>query len=927
MLEGGKLGKASLILKTFALKIEPSIDGGYWIAGNTGLYKLNKELEQVFHVTHENLVYDHSDDGAVLDVIETQSGDVFAINWQGGLTKLIDFERKKFKQVGLNGNARGISANSSAYALAEVNNQLWIGTTDGVNRYDSASDQVHHYALTLSPDQPNVIVYYILAENNNLLLGTSNGVYEYHQASDKFNHIDLDLRSNFVQAISKESPSVYWLSTFNGLYRWHKENNTVTSYFKSDGLQGNEFNTKGVITGLDERIYFSGIDGITSINLKKFNDSNTPSSVEKLKWIDEITGSPINGDLNIEIDENNNPIKLKYFVADYFKPENHEYRYQLGDSGWISNGSNNSILLSGLSAGDYNVYLQYKRKGIDWQDAQGKVYLKVRPPLYKSNPAIILYAVIVVLCAYLVYHYRTNLIIQRQKELQSKVDEQTAELASMLGQKNHLFANISHELRTPITLINAPLEQLAEQHNLTKQQQKLINLAKSNGNRLFNLVERILQLSKVENKEKQKELINIDTYLMKYVSAFSPLMQQKNIKFTTNLNSNAVISADKEDLTSIIENLLSNAFKYTQSGGWVEIQSHVSDEQFKLSLSNQHQGYDPEQINKIFDRFERLGQSDSEQGYGLGLALVKEICQQNGWNINVTSEGGIVAFTLTITDFTLTSAVSQPSGVLTEKEQKAPSKHKNKQSVLIVEDNDELRQFIEDLLADTYQIYTATNGKVGLDKAIEHIPDLIISDVMMPEMDGFELVKALSEHDNTSHIPTILLTAKADEQSQLKGLELGAIDYIAKPFETKKLILKINNTLERQRLRFKSQDIKEEAIPAPITSERDQKFIQRLNDTVEKNYQDNEFTVEKLVNTAAMSERQLQRKLKALFNQTPAEYIRNYRLLKAKELLLQGKSISLTSDLVGFNSSSYFSRSFKIAFNQSPKEFITQHTK
>jgi len=197
---------------------------------------------------------------------------------------------------------------------------------------------------------------------------------------------------------------------------------------------------------------------------------------------------------------------------------------------------------------------------------------------------------------------------------------------------------------------------------------------------------------------------------------------------------------------------------------------------------------------------------------------------------------------------------------------------------------------------------------------------------MMPEMDGFSLVKALAEHDNTSHIPAILLTAKADEESELKGLELGAVDYIAKPFEARQLLLKIKNTLDRQKLRFKTQQNPDDPIES-IVSERDQKFIERLNQLVEKNYADSEFCVEKLVDSIAMSERQLQRKLKALFNQTPAEYIRNYRLLKAKELLIEGKSISLTSDLVGFNSSSYFSRSFKTAFGQSPKEFITQSPK
>lgn len=323
-----------------------------------------------------------------------------------------------------------------------------------------------------------------------------------------------------------------------------------------------------------------------------------------------------------------------------------------------------------------------------------------------------------------------------------------------------------------------------------------------------------------------------------------------------------------------------------------------------------------------------MGQSDSEQGFGLGLSLVKDICNQNGWNIKCSCKTGSIIFTLTINDFVIESSKTSPAQrqIIELGLGKSQSSDKERQSVLIVEDNDELRGFLVDLLSSDYKVSNAANGLKGLGLAIDNMPDLVISDVMMPEMDGFSLVKGLAEHDNTSHIPAILLTAKTEEESKLKGLELGAVDYIAKPFEARQLLLKIKNTLERQKLRFKTQQSQDAPIEN-IVSERDQKFIERLEQLVEKNYADNEFNVEKLVGSVAMSERQLQRKLKAIFNQTPAEYIRNFRLLKAKQLLLEGKSISLTSDLVGFNSSSYFSRSFKTAFGQSPKEFITQSPK
>jgi DNA-binding response OmpR family regulator len=252
---------------------------------------------------------------------------------------------------------------------------------------------------------------------------------------------------------------------------------------------------------------------------------------------------------------------------------------------------------------------------------------------------------------------------------------------------------------------------------------------------------------------------------------------------------------------------------------------------------------------------------------------------------------------------------------------KGKTSSSNKQSILIVEDNTELRDFLADIFSDDFSVITAKNGLLGVNSAIDEIPDIVISDVMMPELNGYQLVEKLTQHDNTCHIPVILLTAKADKESELKGLELGSVDYITKPFDAKELLLKVKNTLTRKHALLNTTKNTDKH-NVQYTSEREKKFIDKLNQIVEKNYIDSDFTVEQLVDQIAMSERQLQRKLKATFNQTPAEFIRYFRLQKSKELLLTGKSISNVADLVGFNSSSYFSRSFKATFEQSPSEFI-----
>ena len=919
--EQGALGKAEKILDTFTLKIESVKDGTYWLATNDGLYHIDNTFSVISHHDHTKLIEDITGEGAVLDVIKTKNDELFAANWRGGLTKLIDEKKSHFEQVGLNGSNRAKQANNQIYVLEEgKNNTIWIGTRDGVNRYDISTDTLYHYSLQLEENQPKVTVYYVYIHQNQIYLGTSFGLYIYNEKNDKFNHISLNLKSNYIQAIAAESINELWLSTFNGLYKWHIKTNQLQSYFYEDGLQNSEFNTKGVAKDKHGNIYFSGIDGVTKIQPPQLNNIG---KLGTLKW------QNISADNNqLTIEENGAAIKLSYFVDDYFLPKTHQYRYKLNDGQWLNNRSNTEITLNSLNAGDYQVELQYKRDGFDWQSAESTYQITVLPPWYKTKVAIACYILLLIGFSYLLYSIRLRSVRSQNQLLEQKVFEQTSEISLMLTQKEQLFANISHELRTPITLINAPIEQLANDSSLTKQQTKLITLAKNNGQRLFSLVERILDLSKAKQKASKLTQINIDDLLIKYIIAFEPLMVQKNIKFEHSLASKAIITVDKEDIASVIENLLSNALKYTKDGGWVKLSSTIKNNEYSLTVSNQHLGLTDEQTSKIFNRFERLGQSDSEKGFGLGLSLVKEICNRYEWQIECKSNINDIAFNLTISEYSIEQVKSTPAQrQLIELGIKKNSKtSKLQHSVLVVEDNDELRNFIVELISNDYAVLTASNGKEALNIAIDKIPDLIISDVMMPEMDGFSLVKALSEHDNTCHIPTILLTAKADEQSKLEGLELGAIDYITKPFEARQLTLKVKNNLERIQKRLLTQVTNEEP-EKNVISERDQKFIERLNKTVELNYQDNQFNVEKLVANAAMSERQLQRKLKALFNQTPAEYIRNYRLLKAKELLLKGKSISLTSDLVGFNSPSYFSRSFKTAFNQSPKEFITQHTK
>jgi ligand-binding sensor domain-containing protein/signal transduction histidine kinase/CheY-like chemotaxis protein/AraC-like DNA-binding protein len=929
--ESGRLGKAELVLDTFTLKMHPSRDGSYWLATNDGLYHLSKDRQILSHFDHTQLISDPTSEGAVLDVAESNDGVLYAANWRGGLVRLDNEQKGIFTQIGEQGSERASQSLANIYSLQFTpDGQLWIGTMDGIARLNPADNKLYHYPLQTSERQPKVVVYYVYWSESGLWLGTNNGVYQYLSEQDSFQQVPLSLNSSYVQGIVEESPTVLWLSTFNGLYRWNRALNELEAFFKTDGLQGSEFNTKAVYRKEDGTLFFAGVDGVSSINPSDIGQSTANAvfqwTTAELKRKNQSNTLNLAGQEELTLAPDVSNIQLNYFVDDFNRPELHQYRYRLNGGDWVDNGNNTRLSLNELAVGDYSVEVQYKSRMSSWHPIANPLRVIMNPPIYTKPLAVFSYILILLCVVFLIYRRRLSNLKKQKIQLENLVSERTAEVRQLLEQKQHLFSNISHELRTPLTLITAPIEHLAADDSLSASQKNLLNIAKNNSHRLFRLVERVLSLTTVEQKQKHIEPIHIDDIIIRYTIAFDPLMAQKHIQFDKHIASKAVIQGDKDDIDSILENLLSNAFKYTASGGWVRLRSTLENSTYQLRIENAHRGLSTTQTTKVFERFERLGQSDSEQGFGLGLAYVQEICRQNNWLIECSSTDNSVEFCLTIQGAELQKSSSTPAQrqIIELGLNKKEPNNSQQQSILVIEDNDELRGFLAEILSMSYSVSTAENGSLGLQQAIEHMPDLIISDVMMPELDGFSLIKALSQHDNTCHIPSILLTAKADQPSQLLGLEMGAVDYITKPFDARQLLLKVKNILNQHqallKLRLHGDDSGTEQVT--YISERDKRFCERLNELIDTYYPNSEFGVEQLVSRIAMSERQLQRKLKALFNQTPAEYLRNYRLVKAKELLLEGKSITIVSDLVGFNSASYFSRSFKAAFEMSPSEFI-----
>jgi DNA-binding response OmpR family regulator/anti-sigma regulatory factor (Ser/Thr protein kinase) len=524
------------------------------------------------------------------------------------------------------------------------------------------------------------------------------------------------------------------------------------------------------------------------------------------------------------------------------------------------------------------------------------------------------------------------------------------------GMKSRFFANISHEFRTPLTLIFGPAKDISDKTNEqdTKQSAGII---KRNANKLYGLVNQLLDLSKLEAGKMTLETSeqNIIPLLKGLVLSFTSLAERKKITLQFNTIEEILnVYIDKDKVEKVITNLLSNAFKFTPEGGNIDFTVEKMIEDVEIRIADNGIGIPKERIDKIFDRFFQVDGSHTREseGTGIGLALTKELVELHKGKIKVESKEG-EGTTLTVLlplgkdhlkpeeiceaeeeeekekELTLTEDIIPESENRKEKTDvdllldiDLSADKADKPLLLIVEDNSDVRKYIISHLEGDYRIQEAIDGEDGLEQALKHIPDLIISDVMMPKMDGFELCNKLKTDEKTSHIPIIMLTAKATSKDKIEGYETGADDYIMKPFDAAELKVRIKNLIEIRRKLQEKFSLEDFAIPKELNS-IDEQFMKRVLKAINENISEEKYSIEQLAKEAAMSRNHLHRKLKALAGKSPSLFLRSIRLAKAKTLIKEKKgTISEISFLVGFSSPIYFNKCFKEEFGYSPSEVI-----
>lgn len=874
------------------------------------------------------------------------TGDPNGNLWLGSNEGLTRFnpDTLKVKNFKHSANESSIS-NNTVFSLSydSYNNVIWAGTRAGLNKLSLVDETFTYYQSDIK--QPNSLTHDMvtslyLQDKSTLWVGTFGGLNKLNIHTHKITKItEYDgLLNNNIFAIKRDKNGYLWLSSNQGLTRYSPKTQLMQHFLPENGIQHNSFILGAAFQADNGELFFGGINGFNQFNPLKLTLSthapepvitdlliyNQPVVTQQYIKNNTQVAKLISYTDKLFFKEEDGVIGFKFSALNSAEPPSqYQYAYKLAglDKQFLyANKNQRQVSYSQLPAGDYKLIMKVKDQYGQWSKNKTMIAITVTPPWWKSNVAYVIYTSIVCLIMWLIITARYRAKIAEQANLKEK------ELNNL---KTQLLDNVSHELKTPLSLILAPLESLLKNNKDNDTQQKL-KMIHRNSHKLLEQINQLLQLSQRPSSAVQYVTpYAIKPVIQQLIEDFTPLFSQKNItcEFKDLTHENIYVVLEHNHTASIVTNLLSNAQKYTQSNGKVSLQLSSQNQTLAISVSDTGVGIDTQHFDAIFQRFTRVN-TNNQNGSGIGLALVKQLTEQYGGTISLKSElnkGSCFTVSLPVAQIQAASNTA----TLISKNNNLHSVKNNK--ILIVEDNDEMRDLLTSIFIDDYECISAINGELGLALCKSEMPNLVISDVMMPIMDGYQFIKALRDDTAISHIPVLLLSAKADTNSKLKGLDLLADDYLSKPFEPRLLLSRVQGLLTirevlnqhlKQQLPALSQTIQ---LDPQMTQSKDYVFTERVKTIVKEHYQDETFSVEEFAAALYFSPRALQLKMKALYNLTPSDYIRNIRLEFALELLKNSDlAIGLIAQQVGFNSQSYFARCFKSKYTMSPKQFRDQ---
>lgn len=912
--------------------------------------------------------------------IHVASDDMLWVGTSGYGMYKIEINRNKqpytirsYKQYIYRNDRPASLSNNIVYSIIKDDDQhLWIGTRGGgLNRFNISTEQFQTFRF--SSDNPGFIssddVLCLYKDRKGFLwAGTSMGLNKLLRFEGekpvfaRFTEKE-GMPNNTIHGILEDKQHNLWLSTNRGIARFIQDKNEfrIISYFKKDGLQNNEFSDGAFYESSSfGKLYFGGISGFNVFNPVEITQSSyMPRLLLDAFLIDNVE---INLDEYLKKSANkeqlllyykNKSFSFRFIPLDYLSGSKCEISYMLEgfQQDWIQLGTSNTIVFSNLPKGNYILKVRCSNADKIWSDEYFTLRIRMKPPWWDSGVAYAMYALLLILITLGVLRFmRYQMTVRnniRLKELEKQKNEEIHQA------KLRFFTNIAHEFSNSLTLIYGPCEQLLATHPSDSVTRKYINIIKSNSERMQTLIQQLIDFRKAETGHLRITIEKVDvTELVKFVlDNFMDVLEQKKINLKLSISpDNLHWNTDRDSLEKIIFNLISNAVKYTPTDENIEIHIEINEheKQLKLQITNTGVGIQETYRQRIFDRFEVLERFEKqvmkglETRSGIGLALCKSLVELLQGRIELESDGSsFTSFIIHLpdqeTDATAISSGNENNEIKLPEKQKPSTKHseenerllvpdRNKEGlILVIDDDQEIRGLLTDLLHDRYEIAEAANGQEAIEIMKLRMPVLIISDIIMPVMNGVEFVKIMKEQELTRHIPIVLLSTKSSVESQIEGLETGADAYLGKPFHPRHLDAMIDSLLHRNKAVLDYSESPYSAVDqleGKIIRKEDKDLVVKITSIIYDHIDNESLSLDYIAGELALSKMQLYRKIKDLLGQTPTEYIRSIRLKHAEKLLkTTNKTVLEIMYLCGFNNKAYFYREFAKKYHDTPNEY------